>query len=328
MAKLTNLSVVIVSWNSAEELPSCLSSLRSAALHASIDIEILVVDNASTDTSVREALTSAAVVLRNPVNGGFALAACQGAAVCGGEWILSLNPDTEVHEEFFAAFLEALPMFGPDVGMVVPEMRYRTDPTRISCLGLAVDRYGVPAEFASGRRIDDVPDGPVFAGSGGGCLYRRRALDEVGFYEPCYFAYLEDVDLGWRLQRAGWRAEIFRAAVIFHSVSSSTGSRSRLKAYLVARNRRLLFRVNGPHGLRCRFARGVIDLAHMIHEVVALRSIAPIRGRVDALRFRHYTAGDCANDPVRNLPLSKPPTLSAVLARKRRARALSHGGAE
>ena len=77
----------------------------------------------------------------------------------------------------------------------------------------------------------------------------RRAA-AVGGLEPLYFAYMEDVDLGWRLRKHGYRAFVVPGAVALHEGSASTGEGSWLKAFLVARNRRALFRLHGPPGLR------------------------------------------------------------------------------
>src|SRR5581483_11425482 len=77
---------------------------------------------------------------------------------------------------------------------------------------------------------------------------RRDALAAVGGLEPLYFAYLEDVDVGWRLRKKGYRAIVVPRAVALHEGSASTGEGSWLKTFLVARNRRALFRLHGPRG--------------------------------------------------------------------------------
>src|SRR5205085_1516281 len=94
-----------------------------------------------------------------------------------------------------------------------------------------------------------------------------------------YFAYLEDVDLAWRLRRAGYRTQLAGDARGAHAGSSSTGEGSPLKLYLVARNRRLLFRLHGPHDLGPRLARMLAETGHCAVATLASRRLEPAAAR-------------------------------------------------
>ena len=112
----------------------------------------------------------------------------------------------------------------------------------------------------------------------------------MGGLELAYFAYLEDVDLAARLARAGYGAWFVPDAVSWHQGSASTGATSPLKTFLVARNRRILFRLEAPSTLGARLARLPVELGHGIVSSTFSSVTAPWLGRLDAVRLHRYTA--------------------------------------
>jgi GT2 family glycosyltransferase len=162
----------------------------------------------------------------------------------------------------------------------------------------------------------------MLGGSSGCCLLRAEAVRKLGGPEPAFFAYLEDVDLALRLRRAGHSAAFVPGAIAWHEGSMSTGRRSPLKEFLVARNRRLLFRLDAPRSLRARFWRTVTDAGHGLVTSLRGAGLAPWAGRLDALRLRRYArfvrhsraAHERHADP---LPLAPRVTLRRTLARRR-----------
>lgn len=313
------VSAVLVSWESASVLDPCLQALFRSADAAGEEVEVIVIDNASTDRSAEIARAAGAHrVIDNPLNAGFAFAASQGLALAGGEWILLLNPDVVVEESFVAEMVEAARAAPSEVATLVPDLRFASRPTVINSRGIQIDETGIPSEIHAGLDAAVAPSAPVpFGGSGGASLIRSTALGEVGGFEPVFFAYLEDADLAWRLQKAGHRASVVLSARARHVGSASTGEGSMIKAYLVARNRRLLFRLHGPHGLRARAWRMVSEIGHTAFHVVATRSLAPVRGRIDAFRLRGRMAS-LAGQPndQQNPPLARRVPLHAALRRK------------
>jgi GT2 family glycosyltransferase len=285
------LSAVVVAWNSGASLSTCIDALRASAAQAERTMEVVVVDNGSSDDSVERARRAGAdIVVHNPINAGYGVAAAQGMALASGRWLLLLNPDVVVRGVFLRELLATATSEAADVATLVPDLRFASDPSIVNCRGLEVDEIGVPAEVDAGRQAEP-PLGPrpVFGGSSGACLLRADALARVGGIEVCFFAYLEDVDLAWRLQRAGYRALLVPAALAHHEGSASVGEGSPVKAFLVARNRRLLFRLDGPATFRARRWRTVIDLGHAAVTSLSGAGSAPWRGRLDALRLRRYT---------------------------------------
>ncbi len=243
------------------------------------------------------------------------------------------NPDLTVSEGFVGAMLEAARSGPPDIACLVPDIRFAADPTIVNSRGIEVDIDGIPAESGAGGEAEELA-GPVevFGPSSSGCLIRRDALAEVGGLEPLYFAYLEDVDVAWRLRKKGYRALLVPGAVAFHEGSASTGEGSWLKAFLVARNRRALFRLHRPLGFPARPLRAVTEVGHATVQALSGSGTASVHGRVAALHTRRYTRFLRASNRLTGMPddahvaLAPRRTLPEALRRKRAAASLMHRG--
>jgi GT2 family glycosyltransferase len=323
-----DVSAVIVTWNPGASLGTCVDHLRRSARVAATRVQIVIVDNGSTDGAVDELrLEPADVVIRNGVNAGYGVAAAQGIARANAPWTLLLNTDCRIEEEFLPALQAAAEAAGDDVATLVPDMRFASAPSVINCRGVAVDAAGVPHEIDAGVPAEQAPvREDVFGGSSGCCLLRVDAVRAVGGPEPVFFAYLEDVDLAWRLRRARYRAVFVPGALALHEGSASTREGSALKTYLVARNRRVLFRLDGPHALGARLGRLPVEAGHLAVSLSTGSGLAALRGRLAALRLRRYanfvrrsrTASAYGSAVEPRLPPRA--TLSGTLARKRALR--------
>jgi N-acetylglucosaminyl-diphospho-decaprenol L-rhamnosyltransferase len=319
-----DVSAVVVAWNSGDSLVACADSLRDAASRADARLQLVVVDNASDDDAVeRIELTAADVLVRNPVNGGYGLAASQGLARAEAPWALLANPDLVVSPTFFEHLLAAARSAPESVAALVPEMRYAARPDVVNCRGITMDEAGIPAEIDAGKRAV-AADGPCepLGGSSGCCLLRIEAVRSLGGLELAYFAYLEDVDLAARLARAGYGARLVPAAVSWHQGSASAGPTSPLKTFLVARNRRILFRLEAPSTLGARLARLPVELGHGLVSSTFSSVTAPWRGRLDAVRLHRYTAfvhraRTTYDDRSTRPRLTRRATLLETLRRKR-----------
>lgn len=324
------ITAVFVSWNSAKSLATSLGALRRSAAAAATRIEIIVVDNASADRSSRLAAEAGADrIVENPLNAGYVVAASQGIALSTGNWVLLANPDLTVREEFIGTMLEAARASAHDVACLVPDIRYAANPSVVNSRGIVVDEIGIPAESDAGRTAGMLAGLPeVFGPSTSGCLIRRTALAAVGGLEPLYFAYLEDVDVAWRLRKQGYRSLVVPGAVALHEGSASTGEGSWLKAFLVARNRRILFRLHGPPGLPVRALRTMTEIGHATVQALSGSGTASVRGRNAAMRTRRYTRFLRASNRVTGIPddarvaLAPRHTLHDALRRKRAAASL------
>lgn len=269
-------SAVVVSYNSAEYLPDCVRSLLSEGV-----AEVVVVDNASSDGSadVARAVDAAVRVVETGANLGFGTGANHGVAVTTGDQVLILNPDTVVEPGTVKALSGALDrdpglaVVGPRIenvdGTLYPSVRRFPELTVAfghAFLGLVWPGNPSTRRY---RMLDWDHDRPAAEVDwvGGACfLVRRSAFDVVGGFDEGYFMYVEDVDLCWRLGRAGWRIGYEPAGRVVHALGGS----SRLVPYrMIAEHHRSLLRFVSKTSSGAR--RGVIPV---VAAGLAVRTLA------------------------------------------------------
>lgn len=233
-----SLSVIIVNYNAGSLLSACVRSVV-AAWPAGTGGEILVVDNASTDGSGERAAAEYGQVrlVRLETNRGFGAALNHGLALAPAEFVLLLNPDTELRPGAIDRMLDTLTEF-PNAGLVGPRLVYPDGRPQHSAfrfpdlVQVAVDLF----PDLLGRLYDSPLNGryPAAAYEGrrpfradfvlGACMLGRyRALADVGFFDEQFFMYCEEVDLAFRLRRAGWEILCEPRAVVVHHGGASTG---------------------------------------------------------------------------------------------------------
>jgi len=286
------VTIGVVTWNSAADLPRCLDAIR-AQQHQ--PIELLVGDNASGDATraVIEARTTAAERRYFPANRGFSAAHNALIRESRGAYYLTLNPDVVLDPGFVAALVEAMDA-APRAGSATGKLR-RAEPAGV------LDSTGV-VMHRSQRHVDrgaDEPDrgqydapGPVFGVSGAAGFYRRTMLDDVAVagevFDEDFFAYREDADLAWRAQLLGWDAIYVPAATATHVRRVTPERRAKLPAAInrfSVRNRFLLRLKNQTAGQALRFAiPGLARDAQVIGYVLA-REWGSIPGLVDVARL-------------------------------------------
>jgi N-acetylglucosaminyl-diphospho-decaprenol L-rhamnosyltransferase len=230
----TAIAVVLVTYESAEDLPACIASLpRAAAPH---ELEILVVDNASRDDSAGVGRTLGAKVVESHRNLGYSRAANRGAAETTAPWLLVANPDTLLAPGSLAR-LVATAEADPRIACIGPRLRnldgsdYPTGRRFPSLLvgGLHALLGPVWPDNPATRRyhltdLDRTRPARVDWVSGACMLLRRSAFDAVGGFDGSYFMYFEDMDLCLRLARAGWKIVLEPRAIVEHVVGGSTRS--------------------------------------------------------------------------------------------------------
>ncbi len=225
-----NLSIIIVSWNTRDILAQCLSSIFR---HPPTDtFEVWVVDNASTDASAQMVKSDfpAVRLLENYQNIGFAPANNQAIRVADGEYVLLLNPDTEVFAGTFDALLDFLRAH-PNVGAVGPKTLNPDGSLQTSCYPfptlsrelwrlLHLDKI-VP--YGSYRMVEwSAHPREVDALLGACMLFPRSVLDEIGLFDESYFMYTEEIDLCYRVQQSGRKLFWVPEASIVHYGGQST----------------------------------------------------------------------------------------------------------
>ena len=218
-------SVVIPNWNGAHFLPACLDSLRAQTYRQH---EVIVADNASTDTS-RELLARDYPEVKMVAldhNTGFTGGCNAGLIAANGEIKILLNNDTEVEpnwiEEVIAAFERH-----PKAGIVASKMLLFD---RRDTFHTAGDLYridGIPVNRGVWQKDENqFQEGLVFSACGGAAAYRATMLDQIGLLDYDFFFSCEDIDLAWRAQLAGWQAVYTPQAVVYHKLSVTGGGKT------------------------------------------------------------------------------------------------------
>jgi GT2 family glycosyltransferase len=216
-------SVVIPNWNGVQHLPTCLNALRAQSYSP---VEVIVADNASTDGS-RELLARNYPEVRLIAlteNRGFTGACNAGMREARGSYVSLLNNDTEVAPGWIAAVIRAFERH-PEAGIVASKMLLFD---RRDHLHTAGDFYRVDGQ-AGNRGAWQRDQGQydredyVFSACGGSSAYRRAMLDEIGLLDDDFFFSLEDIDLAWRAQLAGWQCIYTPEAIVYHHLAATGG---------------------------------------------------------------------------------------------------------
>ena len=227
---MTPLSIVIPSHNRPDLLRTCLHSVRR---NAPARVQVIVVDDGSRDRLVSATADefTGVTVLRHERPLGFAAAANLGIAAATGAAIELLNDDTEVEPGWADA---ALARFAdPTVGAVAPLVLQGPPGPGVPIIDSAGDEYDLGG-FARKRghakpltnRFRESCE--VFGASASSAFYRADVIRAAGGFPADFGAYFEDVDLAWRIRRAGFRCVYEPASVVWHRVGSSYRQRRTL----------------------------------------------------------------------------------------------------
>ena len=223
------LSIVIVSYNVSSYLQQCLDSVMTAL--EGIEGEVFVVDNASSDDSVAMVRSRYPQVrlIESGENLGFSRANNVAIRQASGEYVLLLNPDTEVAEDTLRgvlAFMDAHPKAGGagvkmhnTDGTLAPESRRALPTPWVSCLKM----LGFTKRYYMSNLPWDEP-GQIEVISGAFCMLRHAALDEIGLLDETFFMYGEDIDLSYRLTKAGWENWYLPFSIVHHKGKSTQKS--------------------------------------------------------------------------------------------------------
>lgn len=226
-----SVTVVVPTYQGKHHLEQLLPSLAEQTLAH----EVVIVDNGSHDGTVgfvRDQWPSVKLLELNE-NVGFARAVNAGADAASGATLVFLNNDTVCTPTFLERLVAVL---DPATGtvMAAPVLLRRGNIGRIDTAGIVLDRslhgfnylYGEPADVLE----RDLP--PPLAPCGGAAAFDRLAFQELGGFDPSFFAYVEDVDLAIRCVSRGWRCGFARDAVAVHAHSGTLGEGSRMKNHL------------------------------------------------------------------------------------------------
>jgi N-acetylglucosaminyl-diphospho-decaprenol L-rhamnosyltransferase len=231
-----DVAIIIVSYNVCRLLEVCLDSVfASLARTPDVFAEVWVIDNASADgsASMVTARFPAVRLIANQENPGFAAANNQAIERTSARHLLLLNPDTAVRDDAIAHLVRFLDSH-PEVGAAGCRLVYPDDSFQHSSFAfpslaqVLLDFYPLHHRLIESRVNGRYPrasyDRVMEVGHPlGACLIvRRRAIDQIGTLDEDYFMYCEELDLCWRLKRAGWRIYHTPGATVVHHGAQST----------------------------------------------------------------------------------------------------------
>ncbi len=243
MSDEPRVSVIVVTYNGRRHLADCLNSLQSQQPLAASQVEVIVIDNASSDGTADEIRNKYSWVrlIELPRNVGFAAGNNAGIAAARGRYIALLNNDAVAQPAWLAALIESIEQ-SPDIGGVASKICFRHDPALINSTGLVLYRDGRGGDRGFRQRDAgqfDTAD-EVFGPCGAAMLLRREMLADVGRFDERLFMYYEDLDLAWRARHRGWRFVYQPRALVHHVHCASAGESSPFFCFHVERNRVLV----------------------------------------------------------------------------------------
>lgn len=236
---MPQISVIIPNYNGMKYIENCLDSVLAQTLGT--QLEIIVVDNASEDGSnlvIMDRYPSVKLVVLDQ-NYGFSRAVNEGLKRASAPYVLLLNNDI-VADKYLAEELLTTIKKDSAIFSVASRMLQLHERDKIDGAGDLYSAFGWAFARGKGMPADKVKymkEMDVFSACAGAALYSKRILDEIGYFDEFHFAYLEDLDIGYRAKIMGYRNVYCPTAVVYHAGSATTGSRyNEFKVRLSARN--------------------------------------------------------------------------------------------
>ena len=271
------VSIITVNYNGLEYLKMLFTSLRRVTYSP---LEVILVDNASTDESVEYTRRHfpEVVILRNPENYMYARGNNEGIRIARGEILCLLNNDVEVDPGFLEPIVEA---FQKDETLAAAQPKILALDQRdyfeyAGAAGGFIDRYGYP--FLRGRlffttepdrgQYDQPMD--IFWASGAALFLRKSVLPEVGLLDEDFTLHMEEIDLCWRIHLQGYRIRCIPQSRIWHKGGGTLSAENPRKIYWNYRNNIfLLFKNSGGINLvRILLFRLLLDALAAVGELV------------------------------------------------------------
>lgn len=250
---MSRADLVIPTYNGRAHLRTC---LRAVQLQSSTYINVIVVDDGSTDGTDEMIADEFPEYryLRLPENLGFAAASNAGMTAGDAEYVALLNNDAIPEPDWLERLVNAMDRC-PDAGALASKILLADGSGRLHAAGDTFSWSGLP----NSRGVWEQDEGqydieePVFSACAAAVLYRRSALEQAAaltgeIFDTDFFMYCEDIDLGWRLRLLGWEIIYIPDAVVQHHLSATGGGP--LASYYVARNCFGVLAKNIPSGLQ------------------------------------------------------------------------------
>jgi len=244
-------SVVVPNYNGEELLPHLMASLEE---QYGLDLEVIIVDNGSTDQS-RATVPESVRWIQLDYNTGFAYAVNRGLEAASHPYIFLVNNDMVLETDALTRLVSYLNEYH-EYGFAQPKVRFLNRKDTINTIGDVWSVYGLAIQKGFGEKdtgqFNDIRE--IFSPTGGAALYRKSMLDEVGLFDENFVSYLEDVDLGFRMRLAGYRGALVPESVIYHTFQATFSKIPNLSRFYITRNNSFLVIKNLPTGLVIKYS--------------------------------------------------------------------------
>lgn len=231
-----DVTIIIPNYNGKHFMQPCLDSLM---LQTFKDFKIIVVDNASTDDSLSylEDCYPDIEVISLKENYGFSKAVNVGIHHSDTPYVILLNNDTIVDSHYVEEMIHAIQK-SRNLFSVSSKMIQMYHPELIDSAGDLYTLIGWGICRGSGRSITNYSEPSViFSACAGAAIYRRSVFEEIGYFDENHFAYIEDIDIGYRAKIYGYQNIYCPTALVYHVGSGTSGSKyNSFKVKLSARN--------------------------------------------------------------------------------------------
>jgi len=276
---MPNCSIIIPHYNGEDILYRCLSSIYR---HTDSDNEVIVVDNNSSDNSiqmVKKDFPKTKIILNNK-NIGYAGACNVGAKKSKNEYLIFLNNDTEVTQDWIEPLISKLQ--DNTVASVQPKIKNLIDTDYFDYAGASggyIDIFGYP--FCRGRVFNTIEkdqlqyesESNIFWASGTAFATKKEIFIESGMFDLKLFAHMEEIDYHWRTQMMGYRVMVCPQSVIYHEGGKTLSYQSSKKTYLNHRNNLIIFLSNHKLSvlLMLFIPRILLHLTSTLIDLISLR---------------------------------------------------------
>lgn len=228
------VTVIIPNYNGEKFIENCLLALINQSCKA---FRVIVVDNGSSDNSCqiieemkkkftdRGFGTEALTLIRKNNNTGFCGGVNTGIRLCITPYVILLNNDTEVFEDFIEKSVDGIER-SKRIFSVSPMMIQMHDKELIDNAGDGYTAVGWAFAFGMDEPVENhTKEKEIFSACGGAAIYRTEILKKLGMFDENHFAYLEDLDIGYRARIYGYKNMYNPKAVVYHAGSGTSGSR-------------------------------------------------------------------------------------------------------
>jgi len=237
-AIMKKVAIIIVNYNGLEYLSDCLTSLLNLD-YPKEDYKVILIDNSSIDDSINFVRNNfpQVEIIASKANLGFAAGnniGMQKALAGNFDYVCLINQDTISEPDFLKKLVEAADS-DENIAAVQPRIMLYPEKDKVNSLGNSIHYLGFGFSSGGYQKFDgNLEPNEIAYASGAALLIKTNVLKKIGLFDPDFFMYHEDLDLGWRMRMAGYKILVVPAAVIYHKYEFS---KSIKKYYFMERNR-------------------------------------------------------------------------------------------